>query len=737
MDYDITYHPASKANIQQVYFEVLRETSVNKAQLNQLSPENKQRYLSLLKEGKQVKNTQSFDSTHGYFASVALGFFYPYYYVRGASISFLLETYPYYRKYLERWHNISPNFSFHQKVHSKIVENYSSGVYVSPKGVKQLWNDYHNDPKTKLELDFYFDADIQQFLSVLNDARQQNKGILEASEVYSPFEGNASSDEHLIVKNDTPLSYNPYLELEKQYYQAVNTIFDNRNNPTFSSLAQLKTHYPFPEKIEFALGWLKDVIGELQEAEQHYRDAIELSFDNFIIRHFLGDFYRLIKKDNKQAIEQYHLSLSMNPDYELNYIRIGDIAETERDWKTAKTTYEKAIAINPLRAEYHNNLGTYACNLFHFNEGIMHYKKAIELNPKYFQAYKNLTWRLYKSSKWEECQRITTLALQKFGHTGNFYDVLGRTSLKIGERQKAIDYFTTSIKECADYPESYCELANIYDTEFNKALAILNQCLEHNPNYGFGYYKRAKLHSKKGNYQQAEADFLAAINLGDITANTYASLAFVYSKGLKQPLKAIEANKKAIEISPRYDLAHRNMALIYWDLGETDKALQKLDDALQLVPDTYSVLLNKAIYLRRLKRYEASTIAFHNLLEYYPNNQEGSINLAYNYYETQQYQKAIEHFANVLMMDPNHYNSNFYTALCHHFLNDYNQALTYYSRVIELKPGNAKNHFNRGLCYENVGQEKKAMADYEKAMMLDPNYERAKHQLKQLKNKKY
>ena len=735
MGYDITYHPASKADIQQAYFKPSNETSVNEEQLNQLSPENRHRYLTLIEESKQVKNTQSFDTTHGYYASVALGFFQPYYYIRGASFSFLLETYPYYRKYVERWHNILPDFSFNQQVENLIIVNYSSGVYLSSIGVKRLWNDYHNNPMTKLELDFYFDADIQQFLSALHYAHQQNKGLLEASEVYSPFEGSASSKDNLIIKKDTLFDLNPDLPLEKQYYQAVNEILDNRGKPKFTPLEQLKTHYPFPEKIEFALGWLKDVTSGLSEAEQHYNNAIELGFDDFIIHHFYGEFYRLIKKDNKKAVEQYQLSLSKNPNYELNHIRIGDIAEGERDWKTAKATYEKAIVINPLQAEYHNNLGVYECNLFNFSQGVKHYRRATQLNPKYFQAYKNLTWQLYKRGEYEESQMVALLALGKFEHSGNFYDVLGRSSLKMGNRQQAIDYFISSIQECPDYPECYCGLADIYDNESKKALSIMNQCLANNPYYGFGYYKRAKLHSKKGNYQQAEADFLTAIDLGDITVNTYVSLGFVYSEGLKQPQKAIDAYQKAIEIDPRYEMAHRNMAISYWDLGEPDKALQKLDDALQLVPDSYNALLNKGIYLQNLKRYDEAIKAFHNLLQYYPNNQKGQINLAYNYYDTQQYRKAIEHFKTVLTIDPDHYNSALYAALCCYFLKDDTQAITYYSQAIELKPNISKNYFNRGLCYENVGDITKAIDDYEKAVILDANYEKAHNRLKQLKKK--
>lgn len=735
MGCDITYHPASKADIQQAYFKPLNESAVNEEQLSQLSPENKQRYLTLIKEGKQVNNTQSFDTTHGYYASVALGFFHPYYYIRGASFSFLLETYPYYRKYIERWHSILPDFSFNQQVYNEVIINYSSGVYLSSAGVKQLWNDYHNNPMTKLELDFYFDTDIQQFLSALKDALQQNKGLLEASEVYSPFGGNASSDENLIVKNDTPFDFNPSLSLEKQYYQIVNKIFDSSVEPNFTPLEQLKAHYPFPEKIEFALGWLKDVTCELPEAEQHYNNAIELGFDDFIIHHFYGEFYRLIKKDTRQAVEQYQLSLRKNPNYELNHIRIGDIAEEERDWKTAKKAYEKAIAIYPLQAEYYNNLGVYECNLFNFSQGIKHYRRATQLNLQYFQAYKNLTWQLYKSGEFEECQIVTLLALQKFGHTGTFYDVLGRASLKMGDKQQAIDYFKTSIQECPEYPESYCELSDIYDNKIDRAIDILNQCLQNNPDYEFGYYKRGKLNSRKGDYQQAEVDFLTAIDLGDITTNTYVSLGFVYSEGLKQPQKAIDAYQKAIEIAPRYEIAHRNMAISYWDLGASHKALQKLDDALQLVPDTYNALLNKGIYLQQLKRYDEAIIAFHNLLKYYPNNKKGLINLAYNYYDTQQYRKAIEQFKTVLSIDSNHYNSALYSALCCYYLKDYIQAITYYSHAIELEPNNAKNYFNRGLCYENVEDKAKAIDDYEKAIILDANYEKAHNRLIQLKKK--
>lgn len=730
MGYDITYHPASEADIQQVYFNQLAANSVADGRLNLLSADDRQRYLSIIEQGKQVKNTEHFDTTHGYFAAIALGFFQKYYYIRGASLSFLLDTYPYYRQYISRWHKILPDFAFSQTVDNTIISNYSSGVYLSATGVNNLWHDYHHHAQIQLELEFYFDTDISQFLAALDDARKQNKGLLEATEVYSPSEGNCSSDQHLVVENNSVPEVNPNISLEKQYYQLVNALLDKANNVKIASLGKLKMDYPFPEKIEFALGWIKDECMGALDAEQHYLNAIASGFDNFITHHFLGEFYRLVKKDNQQAITQYQLSLDKNPNYELNYIRIGDIAEQERDWKAAKSAYEKAIAIYPLAAEYYNNLGVYEQHLFNAKQSIAYYRKAMQLKHNYFDVYKNLAWQLYKNYEFEESQAVALLALTQFPNKGTFYDVLGRASLKSGDKQQAIDYFNESIADYPSYAPCYCELADIYEDVPEKYFAVINQCIDQNPSYGFAYYKRGKLFSRQGEYAHAEKDYLAAIELGDITANSYASLAFVYSN-LKQPIKAIDALQQAIDLEPNYELAHRNMALAYWDLGESDKALQKLDDALSLVPDSYVALLNKGIYLKNLKRFDEAINACKNLLRSYPQDTKARSTLAKCYYETQQWFDAIVQYKKVLLVDANDEAALFYTAICYHQLHNYHVAGYCYNQLIKNKP-QAIDYFNRGLCHEQLGNTSLAIDDYNHALRLNPDYDKAKNAIQRL-----
>lgn len=114
------------------------------------------------------------------------------------------------------------------------------------------------------------------------------------------------------------------------------------------------------EAIQSALENLQS--GNIQQAENLYKEILSIQPDNINALHFLG----VVHYQNK------HYDLA------IEYI-------------------EKALRINPAYADAYNNLGLALQGKGKLNEAIMCYQKAIELNPGFETAYSNLRNLLLES----------------------------------------------------------------------------------------------------------------------------------------------------------------------------------------------------------------------------------------------------------------------------------------------------------------------------------------------------
>ncbi|MET4084290.1 hypothetical protein ABIB40_004267 [Pedobacter sp. UYP30] len=188
MGFDISYHPIKEKEIQEWYFDILLDNSkIEKLSLdNGIEDFYKQKYSDTIDIGNKTQSTEFFDKTHGYYIAVIQGFYRTYYYTRGSAFSFLIEDKPQYKNYTKGWKDIL-NFKIDNPINDRITDNYGSGVYISADKVVSLLADYKTDEKIRQELNnFFSDKRIEVFLTALEYCKENNFGLLEATEVVEP-----------------------------------------------------------------------------------------------------------------------------------------------------------------------------------------------------------------------------------------------------------------------------------------------------------------------------------------------------------------------------------------------------------------------------------------------------------------------------------------------------------------------------------------------------------------------
>ena len=145
-----------------------------------------EKYLDTLRVGAGTESDELFDKSHGFYIAVIQGFFRDYYYTRGSAFSFLVEQKPEYVRYFTPWAQVTPT-AFPNPAENQIIENYCSGVYLSPEQVAQLLRDMEQDSKVLEDLEgLWSNGQIAVLKKALSAAARLKTGLLEATEVVEP-----------------------------------------------------------------------------------------------------------------------------------------------------------------------------------------------------------------------------------------------------------------------------------------------------------------------------------------------------------------------------------------------------------------------------------------------------------------------------------------------------------------------------------------------------------------------
>ena len=100
--------------------------------------------------------------------------------------------------------------------------------------------------------------------------------------------------------------------------------------------------------------------------------AVQVTKDNYLAYNNLG-FYLSGQGKTAEAMENYRMSLKINPAYEDALNNLGYALAGQKKYLEAVPLYEAALRIRPDQAEVHNNLGNALSEIGKIDEAIQHY----------------------------------------------------------------------------------------------------------------------------------------------------------------------------------------------------------------------------------------------------------------------------------------------------------------------------------------------------------------------------
>lgn len=199
-------------------------------------------------------------------------------------------------------------------------------------------------------------------------------------------------------------------------------------------------------------------------------------------------------------------------------------------------------------------------------------------------------------------------------------------------------------------------------------------------------------------------------------------------------IAAAKEFKIVLEEDPLNVIAHFDLGVSYFELGQFKDAIKELQATLAIAPYyTRAENLLGTILLRE-GNYESAAEHFRHVLTFDPNDYGANHDLGALAIMGQQWQQAYQHLQVALRVEPK--NPSAHNTMGSYYMQrgDLAKAQQEFKQVIEIQPRFARAYYNLGLVYLRQKQEENAVNAFRQALSIDPNLRGARNALNSLQS---
>lgn len=285
----------------------------------------------------------------------------------------------------------------------------------------------------------------------------------------------------------------------------------------------------------------------------------------------------------------------------------------------------------------------------------------------------------------------------------------------------------------------------LFEGDLDRAIFEFKTAIELQPNYVEGWSNLGVAYKYKGRLDDAESSLKKAISLDKKYAAAYQHLCAVHIDQNRYD-DAEKMCNKARKYNPKLSDAYYNSAIVdiarYKQDGNKEhllSAVKHLQDATDVNPEHPHAHKELARLYHELKEYEKAIIRFKLALEIDPTMKEGWEALAQLYTATGDTLKAQFALNKAMELDPDSKASHLFMGMNYLQDGNYKMALKEFNQVIHLDPTYAEAYFKIGFTYYKIARDtsgaqrnealNQSNAAYESAFKLNPHYTEAAYNL--------
>ena len=195
---------------------------------------------------------------------------------------------------------------------------------------------------------------------------------------------------------------------------------------------------------------------------------------------------------------------------------------------------------------------------------------------------------------------------------------------------------------------------------------------------------------------------------------------------------AVDANQKAVVLSPQDAEAYNNLGAALKELGRLDETAASYKQATALKPDFAEARYNLGVTLLELGRLDEAEASYTQAIAFKPDFAEAHYNLGNTLKELSRLSEAEASYTQAIAFKPDHAEAHNNLGATLKELGKLDKTTASYIQAITLKPDYAEAHCNLGNTLKELGRLAEAEASFTRAIVLDPDFGEAKHILASL-----
>jgi len=299
-----------------------------------------------------------------------------------------------------------------------------------------------------------------------------------------------------------------------------------------------------------------------------------------------------------------------------------------------------------------------------------------------------------------------------------------------------ITEFPKVAQNWADRAEYFFQIGNLNDARIDYEQAILLDSL--NPNFRVKY---GNILIGYLELQGAKYNFEYALKYDSLNADAFVGLGKVYAF-IDNPGMATVYLNKAYKINPYLPEAYFLEGLIYRsDYEQTrrpeswTRAKSSFQTAIEQNPRMYDAYIMLGI-MNDTEDNDLALDYYNSALAIAPESTEAWYNKGMHYQKKEKYEQARYCYRKITGLDSTYNNANYNQGFLYLVKEpNYDSAIYFYNKVIAIDSLSDRGYNDLGLAYELKGDNDKAIQFYEMALAINPDFEKAKKNLRIVKNK--
>jgi tetratricopeptide (TPR) repeat protein len=224
-------------------------------------------------------------------------------------------------------------------------------------------------------------------------------------------------------------------------------------------------------------------------------------------------------------------------------------------------------------------------------KAIPDYSKAIELAPQWWDPL-DRRGDCYKALRqWDKAIADYSKAIELDGKSTLPWNGRGECYKELNQWDKALADHSKAIDLDPKNADSWTYRGSVHWTlgQFDKAISEFTKAIELDPKSAWAFMCRGMANKGKKQWREVIADWSKAVELDPDIAEYHNNLAWLLATCIdaefRDPVRAVELAKKAIELTPKDGGVNNTLGVAQYRAGNCDAAIEALEKSTELQGD--------------------------------------------------------------------------------------------------------------------------------------------------------